>query len=480
MAAGGQVDAIVVGAGPNGLAAAITLAQAGWSVLVREGASTVGGGARTEELTLPGFHHDVCSAIHPLAVASPLFKRLPLADFGLQWIEPPSPVAHVLDGHAVVAERDVNATGIELGRDAHAYAGLVGRIARDWRHLVDALLGPPSVPRHPFELARFGMAALRPAASLARTRFDGDAARALFAGHAAHSMLPLERATSAAFGLVLGASAHALGWPMPRGGSQRLSNALAGYLESLGGTIVVDAPVLTLAELPRAKAVLLDVTPRQLLRMAHDRLPSAYRRSLARYRYGVGVFKVDWALAEPIPWRDARVARAGTVHVGGTLEEVARSERAPWDGDHAERPFVLIAQPTLFDPTRAPAGKHIAWGYCHVPNGSSVDMTGAIERQVERFAPGFRDCILARSKLSTRDLERRNPNLVGGDINGGVQDLWQLVTRPTRTMYRTPADGVYLCSSSTPPGGGVHGMCGYHAARAVLADHGGRTVRSWT
>jgi phytoene dehydrogenase-like protein len=467
--AGAGPEAVVVGAGPNGLAAAITLARAGRAVLVLERADTIGGGARTADLTLPGFRHDVCAAVHPLAAGSPFFRALALDAHGLDLVHPPSPLAHPLDdGTAVLLERSVGATATGLGPDARAYRTLMEPLVDAATPLIDALLGPP---RHPIALARFGLSALRSAAGLARARFEGPRARALFAGLAAHSMLPLEQSPSAAFGLVLALLGHACGWPVARGGSQRIADALASLLRGLGGEIVTGRPVASLEELPPARCVLLDVTPRQLLALAGRRLPESYRRRLARYRYGPGSCKVDWALDGPIPWRAGACRRAATVHVGGTLEEIAAAEAAATRGEHPERPFVLLAQPSLFDPTRAPAGKHTVWGYCHVPNGSAVDMAERIERQVERFAPGFRDRILARHVMTATDLERYNPNYVGGDINGGLQDLWQLFARPVARLvpYATPVRGLYLCSASTPPGGGVHGMCGARAARAALA-----------
>lgn len=466
-----QYDAVVVGAGPNGLAAAIVLARAGCSVLVIEAADTVGGGARSAALTLPGFVHDRCSAIHPLGAGSPLFRTFPLDRFGLKWIQPPAPLAHPLDdGTAVLLERSVEATAAGLGPDAAAYRRLMAPLVADVDRILRFILGPLRIPRHPLTLARFGLKALRSAAGLASERFEGERARALFAGLAAHSMLPLERSPSAAVGLVLAILAHTAGWPLPRGGSQRIADALAGYLRSLGGEVVTGRPVRALDELPPARAVLFDLTPRQVLAIAGQRLPAGYRHRLERYRYGPGAFKVDWALAGPIPWRAPECRRAATVHLGGMLDEIATAERAVAAGRHPERPFVILAQPSLFDPSRAPEGKHTAWAYCHVPNGSSVDMTGRIEAQVERFAPGFRELILARNVLSPADLERYNPNYVGGDINGGVLDLRQLFTRPAPRLnpYTTPDSRLYICSSSTPPGGGVHGMCGYWAARAAL------------
>jgi len=462
-------DAIVVGSGPNGLAAAITMARAGYSVVVVEAASTIGGGARSAELTLPGFIHDVCSAVHPLAMSSPFFGSLPLAEHGLEWIEPPIPFAHPLDdGSAVLLHRSMRATIAGLEEDAEAYRELMDPVVATWEDLSGDILGPLRLPKHPLTLARFGRHALRSAKSLAESQFSRRRARALFAGAAAHSMLPLEKLATAAFGLVLTASAHAVGWPFPRGGAQQISNALASYLKTLGGKIVTDCRVDALEQLPRARAVLCDVAPRQLLRMAGRSFASSYRRKLERYRYGPGAFKVDWALSEPIPWKARECASAGTIHVGGTLEEIAVSESAAWNGRPAEHPFVLVAQPTLFDTTRAPGDRHIAWGYCHVPNGSSFEMLERIEAQIERFAPGFREVILRRSVMTPADLEAHNPNLIGGDINGGAATLSQLFTRPTARTYITPVPGLYICSASTPPGGGVHGMCGHFAAKAAL------------
>jgi phytoene dehydrogenase-like protein len=466
-------DAIVVGSGPNGLAAAITLARAGRAVLVLEAKPTIGGGTRSAELTLPGFVHDICSAVHPLGVGSAFFRQLPLHEHGLEWIHPPAPLAHPFDdGSAAMLERSVRATGETLGCDAEAYWRLMAPVVRSWEKIAYTTHGPLRLSPHLLALARFGLRAIWPARGLAEVWFRGERARAIFGGAAAHSILPLERAPSAAAGLVLAALAHAYGWPIPRGGSQKIADALASYLRSLGGEIVTGHRVEALTQLPPARAVLLDVTPRQLLRIAGDRLPANYRRALGRYRYGPGVFKLDWALDGPIPWRAAACARVATVHIGGRLAEIAASERAPWRGQHAERPFVLLAQQSLFDASRAPAGKHTAWAYCHVPHGSDYDMTDRIEAQIERFAPGFRERILARSALGPAAMERHNANYIGGDINGGVQDFFQLFTRPVLSLnpYATPTKGIYICSSSTPPGGGVHGLCGYFAAQAALRN----------
>ena len=468
-------DAVVVGAGPNGLAAAITLARAGCSVLLVEARDTIGGGSRSAELTLPGFTHDICSAIHPLGLASPFMRTLPLEEHGLQWVHPAAPLAHPLeDGSAVVLERSVQATatGANLGPDAAAYRKLMGPLVADWGKISLDMLGPLRFPAHPVAFARFGLLALLPAGMLARRLFKGERARAIFGGMAAHSMLPLERPPTASFGLVLAALAHVVGWPVARGGSQQIVDAMASYFLSLGGEIKTGHRVESVEELPSTGALLFDVTPRQLLRIAGERLPSSYRRQLGRYRYGPGVFKVDWALEGPVPWRAGECVRAATVHLGGTLEEIAASERAVWRGEHPDRPFVLLAQQSLFDSSRAPEGKHTVWGYCHVPHGSTFDMTERIEAQIERFAPGFRDRVLARHTMSACEMHQYNPNYIGGDINGGVQDLRQLFTRPAPrpSPYKTPVKGIYICSSSTPPGGGVHGMCGYHAVRAALRD----------
>jgi phytoene dehydrogenase-like protein len=471
-------DAIIVGSGPNGLAAAITLVRQGLRVLVLEAKETVGGGMRTAELTLPGFRHDICSAIHPLGIGSPFFQSLPLAEYGLAWIQPDLPVAHPLDdggaspdsAQAVFVHRSLDETVAHLGQDGAAYRRLIAPLIANWDKIAHEFLGPLRPPRHPLAMAQFGIRALLPAVSEAKLFFRTERVRALFMGLAAHAIMPLQWPTTAAFGLMLGTLAHVVGWPLPKGGSQSIADALSGYFTALGGEIVTGHTVQSLAELPPAKAVLLDVTPRQVLQIAGEQLPVNYRRQLEKYRYGSGVFKLDWALSEPIPWTADPCRRAGTVHLGWSLAEIAYSEKMVWQGKHVERPYVLVTQPSLFDDTRAPNDQHTGWAYCHVPHGSTIDMTEAIENQIERFAPGFRDCILAQHTLTTHDLHRYNANYIGGDINGGVQDIWQLFTRPVPRLnpYTTPLPNLFICSSSTPPGGGVHGMCGYHAATAVL------------
>lgn len=467
----GEYDAVVVGSGPNGLAAAITLAQAGRKVLVLEARETIGGGMRTLEVTLPGFQHDICSSIHPLGLASPFFRDLPLAQFGLEWIFSPGELAHPFDdGSALLVERSVEATAAQLGADAGLYKWLMSALVAHHEQILHEFLGPLRIPRYPLAMLGFGLPALLPAESLANLIFREGRARAWLAGMAAHGIRPLEHPATAAIGLILGMLAHAVGWPLARGGSGQIAAALGAYLTQLGGEIVTGCEVRSLDDLPPAPLRLFDVTPRQLLRIVGDGFPPRYRRQLEGYRYGPGVFKIDYALSQPIPWRAPECQRAATLHLGGTLEEIAHGEATIWRGRHSARPFTLLVQPTLFDETRAPAGKHIAWAYCHVPHGSTQDMTTIIDDQIERFAPGFRDCVLARRTHHALELEAYNPNYVGGDINGGVQDLRQLFTRPTlrRVPYSTPIEGLYICSSSTPPGGGVHGMAGYHAARAAL------------
>jgi phytoene dehydrogenase-like protein len=465
-------DAIVVGSGPNGLAAAITLARAGRSVVVYESHPTIGGGMRSTELTLPGFVHDICSAVQGTSMASPFFRDLDLARFGLALIDPPAPLAHPLDGGRVtVLERSVADTAVGLGTDGAAYRRLMGPLVRDADKVMDLVLAPIfRIPRYPVAAARFGLPALRSAVGLVGGRFRGEEARALLTGVSAHSMLRLDRPLTASFGLVLAITAHAYGWPVVRGGTQQLADALAAELRSLGGKIVTDHPVTSLAELPTARAILFDTTPRSLAAIAGDRFPDGYRRRLEGFRYGPGIVKLDWALSAPIPWQAEGAARAGTVHVGGTMDEIRAAEEDVSRGRHPERPFVIVVQQSRFDTTRAPDGRHTGWAYCHVPSGSTFDMTERMEAQVERFAPGFRDTILARSVRLPADVEAYNPNYIGGDINGGIQDLRQLFTRPVARLdpYSTPTRGIYLCSSSTPPGGGVHGMCGVWAARSAL------------
>jgi phytoene dehydrogenase-like protein len=465
-------DAIVVGSGPNGLSAAIELARNGHSVTVYEANDTIGGGCRSAELTLPGFVHDLCSAFHPLGAASPFFRSLDLSRDGLEWIEPPAALAHPLDdGSAVILERSIDATAANLGVDAAAYRRLVGPLVPEWDDLAADALGPLiRIPRHPLVMARLGVPGVLPVRLLARIAFSGVRARALFAGLAAHSVLPLDAPLTASFALMFAVATHVANWPFPRGGTQRIADALAARVRSLGGTIETGRRVHSLAELATARAYLCDVTPRQLEWMAGPRLSEGYRAKLRSFRYGPGVFKLDYAIDGPIPWRAKECLRAGTVHVGGTLDEIAESEAQVARGTPAERPFVLVGQQSLFDPSRAPAGKHTVWAYCHVPNGSTFDMTARVEAQIERFAPGFGDRVLARSVMGPAEIQRHNENYMGGDIGGGANTLFQFMTRPFFRLdpYATSARDVYLCSSSTPPGGGVHGMCGYHAARSAL------------
>jgi phytoene dehydrogenase-like protein len=463
-------DAIVIGSGPNGLAAAVCLAQAGASVLVLEAHAEIGGGTRTAELTLPGFRHDQCSAVHPMAILSPWLRRLPLADHGLRWICPPASVAHPLDGQpAVLLRPSLADTANDLGEDAGAYRRLLAPFLGDPHGLFADALAPLRIPHHPLRMLRFGVQALRSATGLAR-RFETTQARALLAGCAAHAILPLDRAVTAAVGLMFLLAGHVEAWPVAAGGSHAITRALASLLQASGGRIETSVRVRSLADLPAARIYLFDTSPAQLASIAEPILPRRYVRRLRRYRYGPGAFKLDWALDGPIPWRDPRCLEASTIHLGGTLEEIAAAEAAVWRGEHPSRPFVLLCQQSQFDPTRAPPGKHTGYAYCHVPPGSTVDLTTHIERQIERFAPGFCDRILARHITTPDDFERDNPNYIGGAITGGVADLSQLFTRPVARMspYTTPNRRVFLCSASTPPGGGVHGMCGYHAARVAL------------
>jgi phytoene dehydrogenase-like protein len=462
--------ACIIGAGPNGLAAAIVLAQAGLQVEVFDAEATPGGAARTLELTLPGFLHDFGSAVYPLGAGSPFFSSLPLSDYGLQWIHSPAPVAHPFDdGTAVVLERDLAEAKSSLAEDGEAWGKLVQPFVERWWEFASDVLRPLSfIPRHPWLMARFGAKALRSARTVANG-FRSERTRALFAGLAAHSCLGLDETLSGAFGMLMAIPAHAVGWPIPRGGAQSLTNALCAYLQRLGGEIKVSSRIDGLNQLPKHNVLLCDVTPRQLLALAGERFTAEYRQSLQRFRYGPGAFKVDYALSSPIPWRAAECLRAATVHLGGSFEEIATSEKAVRSGSHDVRPFVLLVQPSLFDSSRAPSGKHTAWAYCHVPNGCAENMLPKLESQIERFAPGFRDCVLARRLFSPADLESMDANLVGGDIGGGALDVRQFLFRPTRHHYATPDTNIYICSSSTPPGGGVHGMCGFHAAKAALA-----------
>lgn len=464
-------DAIIIGSGPNGLAAAITLAQAGARVMVIEAKPTIGGGMRTLELTLPNFKHDICSAIHPLGLASPFFRQLPLEQQGLSWIQPDLPLAHPFDdGTAVAMHIDIDQTAAGLGRDGRAYSRMMRFATQHWEKILDQFLGPLALPKHPLTIGRFAAQAGQPASLLANLAFCEEKTRGYFAGIAAHSILPLYKLGSAAFGLMLGMLGHAVGWPIPKGGSQSIANSMAAYLKSLGGEITTDWHVKSLAELPSAQVILFDTTPRQLVQIAGDELPNLYQRRLQTYRYGPGVCKVDWALSEPIPWQAEACRKAGTIHLGGTLPEIAQSEREMWHGRHSNNPYVLVAQQSLFDPTRAPDEQHTAWAYCHVPHGSTRDVTDIIENQMERFAPGFKDCIIGKKSHTAVMMSQYNPNYIGGDIIGGVQDIRQLFTRPVTRLvpYSTPNQKIFLCSSSTPPGGGVHGMCGYHAAQAAL------------
>ncbi len=474
-----EYDAIVIGSGPNGLSAGICLAQAGLAVLIVEAADEIGGGMRSAELTLPGFTHDICSTIHPLAIASPVFNSFPLDKFGLEFVQPPASLAHPLDdGSAVLLQKSIYETAKNLGADAENYQNLVGHLTENWHKLVPDILAPLRIPNHPFLLAGFGLKAFRSARGLAESYFSGERAKALFAGNAAHSMISLEDLPSAAFGLVLLLAGHGTGWGIPTGGSRKIAEALTNYFVSLGGKIETGNRVENIDELPSAKAILFDITPKQIIKIAGQRLPESYRKRLENFKYGAGAYKMDFALSEPIPWTAKECLEAGTVHLGGTFDEIAASETEVANGKIPEKPFVLVAQTSLFDKTRTPEGKHTAWAYCHVPNGSNADMTEAVENQLERFAPGFRDCILAKSVKTPADLEHYNANYIGGDINGGAGILSQLFTRPVAKInpYKIPASGLYICSSSTPPGGGVHGMCGYHAAKTVLENEFGKKI----
>lgn len=465
-------DAVVVGSGPNGLAAAITLQREGLSVLLVEGNKKIGGGLRTAELTLPEFHHDICSAIHPMAAASPFFKTIPFGQHGLAFVDPDFCAAHPFDdGTVAVLDKSIEITARYLGKDAEKYVRMLQPISDNLPLLTEDILGPLKFPAHFTPYATFGLSAIRSAKAVAG-RFSTAQARGLWAGMAAHALQPLTNLASASIGFVLMAAGHQYGWPIPVGGSQQIANAMESYFRSLGGKVQTDLYITNLSQLPSAKAYLFDITPKQLLEIAGYRFSSIYKWQLRRYRYGMGVFKIDWALDEAIPFTNEECRKAGTVHIGNTFEEIEQSEASSWNGTHSEKPFVLLAQQSIFDHTRAPQGKHTGWAYCHVPNGSTRDMTAIIEAQVERFAPGFRDRILARHVFDTRKLESYNPNYVGGDINAGAIDITQLFTRPAlrRSPYKTSARGIYICSASTPPGGGVHGMSGFHAASRALRD----------
>ena len=466
-------DAVVVGSGPNGLAAAITLQQQGISTLLLEAKATIGGGMRSAELTLPGFVHDICSAIHPMALASPFFKTLPLEKYGLEWISPTYAAAHPFDdGTAAVLHTSIQTTANSLGVDAKAYQKMMTPLYKNRDTIFPFILGPLSFPKHPLVMANFGIKALQPATLLARTLFKTKQARGLLAGMAAHAALPLNKTATSAIALVLMLAAHNKDWPIPKGGSQSIADALASYFVSLGGKTETNFAVASLRQLPSSHAVLFDVTPKQLLQIAGHQFSSLYKWQLKKFKYGTGVYKMDWALSEPIPFTNEQCREAGTVHIGNTMKEIATGERETWQGKHAEKPFVLLAQQSLFDASRAPDGRQTAWAYCHVPNGSTKNMTAIIEQQIERFAPGFRDCILAKHEMNNEAIEAYNANYIGGDINGGAQLITQLFTRPALRLspYKTSAKGLYICSSSTPPGGGVHGMCGYHAAKKALHD----------
>jgi phytoene dehydrogenase-like protein len=470
----GHYDVIITGSGPNGLAAAIFLQQKGLKTVVMEQAAKTGGAVRTDEVTLPGFKHDIASAIHPLAFDSPFFKTLPLQNYGLSWIHPEIPYVHPFtDGDAFACYRSIEETARQLGRDRDKYANLFSLLVTDWPHISKSILGPLSVPPNPIRMARFGLKALMPARFFANRYFREERTKLLFYGAAAHSTLPLSYLATASFGLVLNILGHTVGWPFPKGGADKISEALTDYYRHLGGEILLNHHVKDIRDLPRAPAYLFDLTPRQLLQIGGTNFSSSYRNRLAKFKYGAGVFKIDWALSEPIPFKNEKCRRAGTIHLGYSAAEIENSEAVIHKGRIADAPYVLVSQHTVFDESRAPAGKHTGWAYCHVPYGSTADMTDAIENQVEKAAPGFRNCILHRTIHTAQQLEALNPNLVGGDINGGRQDITQFFTRPVARLspYSTPDPKVYICSSSTPPGGGVHGMCGYHAAMRVWKDH---------
>ncbi len=471
-----EYDAVVVGSGPNGLSAAVRLSQEGLKVLVLEAKSTIGGGTRTQELTEPGFFHDVCAAVLPTTVGSPFLESLELEKYGLEFIQPGLPYAHPLDdGEAIGVYRSLEKTIKHLGVDGENYGHLFKEFIDHWKYLSEDIYGTLRIPKHPLLMARFGWYGAFSAKLLSNSLFKLPKTRALFAGCAAHSIIPLNKAFTASFGLVLGSSAHSVGWPIAKGGSASVTNALAELFKSLGGTIQTDHEVRSLSDIPPAKTVLFDLTPQQVANIANDELPSKYKERLLKYEYGPGSFKVDWALSETVPWQNELCKKAGTLHLGGTFEEIAEAEQAVWEGKHHERPYILLSQPSLFDTTRAPKDKHTLWAYCHVPNGSDKDMTEIIENQIERFAPGFKDTIISKSTANAQQLESYNANYIGGDINGGAQFVKQLFGRPVLQWnpYKIPDHSMYICSSSTPPGGGVHGMCGYNAARSALKNEFG-------
>lgn len=471
-----EFDAVIVGSGPNGLSAAILLAQQGLQVKVIEAKDSIGGGTRTAELTEPGFHHDICSAVHPTGVGAPFLKTLPLYEYGLEWVHPKYPVAHPLDhGEAVIISKSLEKTVERLGSDGKHYQKLIGDFVEHWDRLSNDLFGPVRIPNNPLSMMQFGWYGMFSAKLLANSIFENIQTKAFFAGLAGHSIIPLEKVFTGSFGLVFASSIHAAGWPVAKGGSHSITKAMAAYLESLGGEIETGNEITSVDELPASKVTLFDLTPKQIADIASNQLPDGYTKKLRKFKYGPGVFKMDFALSEPVPWANEECKGAGTLHLGGTFEEIAHSEQETWAGHHPDEPYLLVSQPSLFDDTRAPEGKHTLWAYCHVPNGSDKDCSSEIIRQIERFAPGFRDTIISYNAMNAPDFEEYNANYIGGDINGGAQFFKQLIFRPLVQWdpYKLAGDGLYICSSSTPPGGGVHGMCGYHAAKSALKNEFG-------